>query len=153
MNDEALELIISKARMLRELRRAKFRVWQLERQLRGESVEAEEEPGIPGFLARANPASAQEVSSTRGVESSTPAYLEEPSAARTFLTRVLRTTLHHCQHTTSLRLREKFRRTAGGHMEADGNTVVCDGCGDSWHFGDRTQLPEWLRQELIDRGL
>jgi hypothetical protein len=52
-----------------------------------------------------------------------------------------------------LQLREEFRRTAGGHMERDGKTVVCDGCGDSWHFRDRTQLPEWLRQELIDRGL
>ena len=64
-----------------------------------------------------------------------------------------RTTCHHCQHTTSLRLREEFRRTAGGHTEADGKTVVCGACGDSWHFRDRVQLPEWLRQELTDRGL
>ena len=38
-------------------------------------------------------------------------------------------------------------------MEADGKIVVCDACGDSWHFRDRVQLPEWLRQELTDRGL
>ena len=64
-----------------------------------------------------------------------------------------RTTFHPCQHTASLRLREEFRRTAGGHAEADGKTVVCGACGDSWHFRDRVQLPEWLRQELTDRGL
>jgi hypothetical protein len=69
------------------------------------------------------------------------------------LTKMNQTTCHHCQHTTSLRLREEFRRTAGGHTEADGETVVCGACGDSWHFRDRVQLPEWLRQELTDRGL
>ena len=69
------------------------------------------------------------------------------------MTRVIRTTHHNCQHTTSLALREEFRRTSGGHLEPDGKAVVCNGCGDSWHFRDRTQLPEWLRQELIDRGL
>ncbi len=62
------------------------------------------------------------------------------------------TSRHPCQHTASLRLREEFRRTAGGHTEADGKTVVCGACGDSWHFRDRVQLPEWLRQELTDRG-
>jgi RNase P subunit RPR2 len=67
--------------------------------------------------------------------------------------KMTRTTCQHCQHTTSLRLREEFRRTAGGHTEADGKTVVCGACGDSWHFRDRVQLPEWLRQELTDRGL
>jgi len=64
-----------------------------------------------------------------------------------------RTSCHPCQHTASLRLREEFRRTAGGHTEVDGKTVVCGACGDSWHFRDRVQLPEWLRQELTDRGL
>lgn len=67
--------------------------------------------------------------------------------------KMIRTSCHYCQHTTSLRLREEFRRTAGGHTEADGKAVVCDACGDSWHFRDRAQLPEWLRQELSDRGL
>ena len=67
--------------------------------------------------------------------------------------KMIRTTGHHCQHTTSLRLREEYRRTAGGHAEADGKTVVCEACGDSWHFRDRRQLPEWLRQQLTDRGL
>ena len=67
--------------------------------------------------------------------------------------KMTRTTCHYCQHTTSLWLREEFRRTAGGHTEADGKTVVCGVCGDSWHFRDRLQLPEWLRQELTDRGL
>src|SRR3982074_909896 len=64
-----------------------------------------------------------------------------------------RTACHHCQHTTSLRLREEFRRTAGGHTEADGKTVVCGACGDSWHFRDRVQLPEWLPQEPTNKGL
>jgi hypothetical protein len=67
--------------------------------------------------------------------------------------KMIRPTGHHCQHTTSLRLREEYRRTAGGHTEADGKTVVCGACGDSWHFRDRMQLPAWLRQELTDRGL
>ena len=64
-----------------------------------------------------------------------------------------RTAFHDCQHTTSLWLREEFRRTAGGHTEADGKTIVCGACGDCWHFRDRVQLPEWLRQELTERGL
>lgn len=67
--------------------------------------------------------------------------------------KMIRTTGHHCEHTTSLRLREEYRRTAGGHTEADGKIVVCGACGDSWHFRDRRQLPEWLRQELTDKGL
>jgi len=36
--------------------------------------------------------------------------------------KMTRTTCHHCQHITSLQLREEFRRTAGGHTEADGKT-------------------------------
>ena len=67
--------------------------------------------------------------------------------------KMTRTAFHDCQHTTSLWLREEFRRTAGGHTEADGKTVVCGACGDCWHFRDRVQLPEWLRQELTERGL
>jgi len=66
--------------------------------------------------------------------------------------KMTRTPCHPCQHTASLWLREEFRRTAGGHTEVDGKTVVCGACGDSWHFRDRVQLPEWLRQELTDRG-
>lgn len=69
------------------------------------------------------------------------------------VTQMTRITSHCCQHISSLRLREQFRRTAGGHMEADGKTVVCGACGDSWHFRDRMQLPEWLRQAMTDRGL
>jgi hypothetical protein len=67
--------------------------------------------------------------------------------------KMTRTSCHSCQHTDSLRLRETFRRTAGGHTEADGKAVVCGACGDSWHFRDRAQLPEWLQQELTDREL
>ena len=69
------------------------------------------------------------------------------------VTKMIRVTYSGCQHTASLRLSDQFRRTAGGHLEADGKTVVCGACGDSWHFRDRMQLPEWLRQELTDRGL
>ena len=56
MNDETLERVFNKARMLRELHRAKIRVRQLERQLRGEPVEVEQEPQVPLFLTRAPPA-------------------------------------------------------------------------------------------------
>ena len=49
MNDETLTRLIAKARMLRELRRARVRVQQLERQLRGETARVEEEPEIPAF--------------------------------------------------------------------------------------------------------
>ena len=64
-----------------------------------------------------------------------------------------RTAYCPCQHTKSLALREAFRRTVSGHLEADGKIVVCAACGDTWHFRDRVQLPEWLRQELRDRRL
>ena len=47
MNDETLTRLIAKARMLRELRRARVRVQQLERQLRGETAKVEKEPEIP----------------------------------------------------------------------------------------------------------
>jgi hypothetical protein len=58
-----------------------------------------------------------------------------------------------CQHTEHLSLVAEFRRTAGGHMEPDGKSVVCGACGDRWHFRARVQLPDWLRYELINRGL
>jgi hypothetical protein len=55
MSDETLARLIAKARMLRELHRARVRVQQLERQLRGETAKVEEEPEIPVFLTRAHP--------------------------------------------------------------------------------------------------
>ncbi len=60
MNDDALETIIGKARTLQELRRAKERVRQLERKLRGEPTRPEESTYIPEFLrlqASSDPAS------------------------------------------------------------------------------------------------
>ena len=56
MNDETLEQVLNKRRMLRELHRARIRVQQLERQLRGETPEFEHEPVIPSFLTLAPPA-------------------------------------------------------------------------------------------------
>jgi hypothetical protein len=50
MSDEELEQIIHKARMFKELRRAKERVKRLERQLRGEPVQPEDSPYVPEFL-------------------------------------------------------------------------------------------------------
>jgi hypothetical protein len=47
MNDETLDPVFNKARMFRELHRARIRVRQLERQLRGETAEVEQEPEIP----------------------------------------------------------------------------------------------------------
>jgi hypothetical protein len=38
-------------------------------------------------------------------------------------------------------------------MEIDGKEAVCGKCGDRWEFRDRRRLPDWLRQELINRGL
>ena len=55
MSDETLARLIAKARMLRELHRARVRVQQLERQLRGETAKVEEEPEVPAFLTRAHP--------------------------------------------------------------------------------------------------
>ena len=55
MNDEALERLITKALMLRNLHHARIRVRQLERQLRGEPAEVEKEPEIPAFLRHAHP--------------------------------------------------------------------------------------------------
>jgi hypothetical protein len=58
-----------------------------------------------------------------------------------------------CQHTELLSLAQHLRRTASGHTEIDGKEAVCGKCGDRWEFRDRSQLPEWLRQELTNRGL
>ena len=53
MSTDELEQIVAKARKLRELRRARERVRQLERQLRGEPSKPEEPTYIPKFLAPA----------------------------------------------------------------------------------------------------
>ena len=50
MNDYELEQIIGKARRLKELRRAKERVRQLERELRGGPPRPEEPAWVPEFL-------------------------------------------------------------------------------------------------------
>jgi hypothetical protein len=50
MSTDELEQIVAKARKLRELRRARERVRQLERQLRGEPPKPEEPTYIPNFL-------------------------------------------------------------------------------------------------------
>jgi hypothetical protein len=58
-----------------------------------------------------------------------------------------------CQHTEHLSLVKEFRHTVSGRRQPDGKSVVCGSCGDRWRFVDRVQLPEWLRAELIRRGL
>jgi hypothetical protein len=50
MSDDELGQVISKQRKLRELRRARERVKQLERQLRGEPAKPEESAYVPEFL-------------------------------------------------------------------------------------------------------
>ena len=50
MNEDELERIVGKARKLTELRRAKDRVRQLERELRGERVKPKEPDYVPEFL-------------------------------------------------------------------------------------------------------
>jgi hypothetical protein len=50
MSDNQLEQIIGKARRLKELRRAKERIRQLERELRGEPPRPEEPTWVPEFL-------------------------------------------------------------------------------------------------------
>jgi len=52
MSDEQLERVIGKARKLNELRRAKDRVRQLERELRGESAKPAESTYVPEFRRR-----------------------------------------------------------------------------------------------------
>ncbi len=50
MMQDDLEQIVGKARKLHELRRARNRVRQLERELRGEPVKPEEPDYVPEFL-------------------------------------------------------------------------------------------------------
>ena len=50
MSADELSLIVSKARKVQELQRARARVRRLERELRGEPLRAEEPPNIPPFL-------------------------------------------------------------------------------------------------------
>jgi hypothetical protein len=50
MSDDELGQVIGKKQKLRELRRARERVQQLERQLRGEPSKAEESAYVPEFL-------------------------------------------------------------------------------------------------------
>ena len=50
MSEEQLQQIVGKASKLNELRRAKDRVRQLERELRGEPVRPEEPDYVPEFL-------------------------------------------------------------------------------------------------------
>ena len=50
MSDNQLEQIIGKARRFKELRRAKERIRQLERELRGEPPRPEEPTWVPEFL-------------------------------------------------------------------------------------------------------
>ena len=52
MSDNQLEQIIGKARRLKELRRAKERIRQLERELRGEPPRPEEPTWVPEFLRK-----------------------------------------------------------------------------------------------------
>lgn len=55
MIDPELERVIGKAQKLKELKRARARVMQLERELRGEPVRPEEPSIIPEFLAQQAP--------------------------------------------------------------------------------------------------
>lgn len=52
MIDPELEKLVGKALKLRQLQRARARVIQLERELRGEPVKPEEPVYIPEFLAQ-----------------------------------------------------------------------------------------------------
>ncbi len=58
-----------------------------------------------------------------------------------------------CEHNDVLRLERQYRRTLSGHVEPDGKIVICGKCGGHWFFSDPIQLPNWLRGELIRRGL
>lgn len=55
MIDPGFEKVIAKARKLKELHRARARVLQLERELRGETPRPEEPFYIPEFLAQQQP--------------------------------------------------------------------------------------------------
>jgi len=52
MSDDELQQVIGKARRFKELRRARERVRQLERELRGEPAEAREVTWIPNSRCR-----------------------------------------------------------------------------------------------------
>jgi hypothetical protein len=52
MSDEELERVIGKARRLKELHRARERIRQLERELRGEPAKRQEAPYVPEFLRK-----------------------------------------------------------------------------------------------------
>lgn len=52
MSDTDLARVIYKQQRLKALHRARARVQQLERELRGEPVNAEEPPSIPDFLRK-----------------------------------------------------------------------------------------------------
>lgn len=55
MIDPEVDKVLGKAMKLRELHRARQRVIQLERELRGEAVRPEEPSSIPAFLAQQPP--------------------------------------------------------------------------------------------------
>ena len=55
MSEEQLQQIVGKASKLNELRRAKDRVRQLERELRGEPAKPEEPHYVPEFLRTQRP--------------------------------------------------------------------------------------------------
>jgi hypothetical protein len=74
MHDETLERVFNKARMLRELHRAKVRVRQLERQLRGEPAEVEQEREIPLFVTPAPPAETIRGAAAVGLSPARPPY-------------------------------------------------------------------------------
>jgi hypothetical protein len=75
MSDDELQRVIGKARRLKELRRAKERVRQLERELRGEPARPEESPWVPEFLrVLISPASTEANDRTRE--------LSQPRSAR-----------------------------------------------------------------------
>ena len=59
MVDSAMEKVIDKLQKLRELRRARDRVSQLERELRGEPARPMEAASIPEFLRRRAPVQAR----------------------------------------------------------------------------------------------
>jgi hypothetical protein len=87
MNDETLDRIINKARMLRELHRARSRVRQLERQLSGETVEVQREPEVPAFLQRAHSAVTLSPAAATGLSlasSDSPATLVSTKPRRLF---------------------------------------------------------------------
>lgn len=67
MKDETLDRIVNKARMLRELHRARSRVRQLERRLCGETVEVQQEPELPAFLEDARSARTRSPAAATGL--------------------------------------------------------------------------------------